>query len=109
MILGAKDARSTPEEPEREHGDRWRLCGAGSKRKPFNMSANSPSLLSTVDAGADRRSGWMIFCLANVHIMREIVIRGRLLDIHHLLNERRGMFCKLHNSIRDSRHNFVRP
>jgi hypothetical protein len=68
-----------------------------------------PSLISTVEAGADRGSGWIVFCLANVHIMREIVIRGALLNIHHLLNERRDMFCKLHNSIPDSCHNFVRP
>jgi hypothetical protein len=47
------------------------------------------------DAGADRCIGWMVFRLANVHIMLEIVSRG-----HHLLSERRTLRQSRGNSER---------
>jgi hypothetical protein len=57
----------------------------------------------------------MVFRLANVHLMLEILSRGALPNIrrdrrrHHLLNERRRAFRKLHDSIFEGGHNLVRP
>jgi hypothetical protein len=52
---------------------RSRLNAYGKMRGRGLRPASLSSLVSTVDAGADRRFGWMVFRLANVHIMLEIV------------------------------------
>ena len=56
---------------------RSRVNAYGKMRGRGLRRASLLSLVSTVDAGADQRFGWMVLRLADVHLRPEMVRRKR--------------------------------